>query len=120
MDYTQRQILTRWRCRSNYLPISASRFYPEDDFTCPLCRTDSIGNEEHYLMSCPFFLLERQNLIENQPNFLNMFRSNNKIWLSKLTRFLDIILRVFDHRNEWDRDLNDSSILFVPDEDDDV
>ena len=53
--FFHRTALSRWRCRSNHLPIANSRVSFDDSVLCPFC-PDHIGDEYHYCFLCTFFL----------------------------------------------------------------
>ena len=54
LTFYQRLVLTKWRLRSNNLPISKCRFILNDNVICPFC-PECIGDEIHYLFNCSFF-----------------------------------------------------------------
>ena len=56
LNYEQRMAVSKFRCRSNYLPITKSRFRLCDfeELQCILCDKFEIGNETHYLINCIF------------------------------------------------------------------
>ena len=66
LNYYNRVSLSKFRCRSNYLPISRSRFndYNINDILCPLCESKDIGNETHYIFKCPFFDEHRKKYLD--------------------------------------------------------
>ena len=94
--------LTRYRCGSHHLPISNRRFDPLDQRNSyPLCHID-IGDEYHYILSCPAFENERKLYISpyfyERPNvikFEKLFSLKSKIKLRKLSKFIQYILYVF-------------------------
>ena len=57
LNFFQRVAMFKFRCRSNYLPISHSRFIDDIlvdvDCLCTFC-PGQIGDEIHYLIFCPF------------------------------------------------------------------
>ena len=70
LNFSQRVSMCKFRCRSNYLPFSQSRFI--DDILvgvgcfCPFC-PGQIGNEKQYPSFSAFFYEERQTFIRNIP-----------------------------------------------------
>ena len=115
LNYHQRVAMSKFRCRSNYLPISSSRFVNLDDslgsVICPLCNNQDMGDEFHYLFICPFFEDERKqclNIVPTYPDLFythNLFNSRDISQLSKLANFVDLIMKIFQHRNEWENGL---------------
>ena len=113
LSYKHRVALCKFRCRSNYLPISCTRFDNESDEVaesriCPLCRLYLVGDELHYLFTCPFFKDERSEYIEFIPerpehhHAIALFNSNNLPNLIKLASFVDIIMQIFYHKSKWE------------------
>ena len=100
----QRKILSKFRCRSNYLPVSQIKFYQNEDdwedcLLCPFCRDDSVGDEFHYLFQCSFFNDERVKYIKevylqhpDEYTLISVLNSRNKGILSKLVEFIDLII----------------------------
>ena len=99
------------------MPISASRFVIDDEIICPLCHTDSLGDELHYITQCSFFETDRNAVEEdlslelNRENIFDILKSQDTHVLNKLAQLLNLIMCVFDKRNIWDRDLDNSSIF---------
>ena len=110
----QRKILSKFRCRSNYLPVSQIKFYQNEDdwedcLLCPFCRDDSVGDGFHYLFQCSFFNDERVKYIKevylqhpDEYTLISVLNSHNKGILSKLVEFIDLIMKIFEHRSSWD------------------
>ena len=123
--FYQRRILSKWRCRSNKLPIASSRFVISDNILCPLCKGEHVGDEIHYLTVCPFFNQDRSFYLSKISNnfeletILDVFRdeSPNPEHLQKLISFIKVVMYIFDHRNEWDREMVFEPIIFDEDED---
>ena len=61
-------ILCRYRCGNHKLPIITGRYNKveksEQVDLCSLCNTKAIGDETHYLFTCPAFTQERSMYIE--------------------------------------------------------
>ena len=82
--------------------VSNRRFDPLDDRNiCPLWQTD-VGDEFHFLLSCPAFESQRKLYVSpyffERPNsikFKQIFSMKSKIKLRKLSRFIQYILYVF-------------------------
>ena len=56
LDFSNRLVLTKFRCRNFKLPINISRFSIENnDKICKLCNLNVIGDEYHYLFNCVYF-----------------------------------------------------------------
>ena len=110
LNYKQRIAISKFRCRSNYLPISSSRFSGEIDESCicPLCQRQDVGDEFHYLYICPFFDEERKRYLGVLPVHIDihhmhaLFNSKDIIQLSKLSNFVDLIMNIFLHREQWE------------------
>ena len=69
---------------------------------CTLCNTNDIGDEYHYLISCPIFHEARIQFVPKyfrvRPSvfkFLELVNSNDKKTLIKLSKFIKIIFSVF-------------------------
>ena len=114
LSFVNRLSFCKWRCRSNQIPITKSRFDINDEIICPLCHNDSIGDEIHYLIDCKFFDSDRKKLQDEistqitRQNINGIFMSENTFILNKLLNFLKLIMHIFNNRRSWDRDLNDS------------
>ena len=114
LNCCQKKILSKFRCRSNYLPVSQIKFYQNEDdwedcLLCPFCRDDSVGDEFHYLFQCSFFNDERVKYIKevylqhpDEYTLISVSNSRNKGILSKLVEFIDLIMKIFEHRSSWD------------------
>ena len=94
--------LCRYRCGYHNLPISNKRYEPIDDRNqCPLCQSD-VGDEYHYLFSCPAFDTFREKYINKsfytRPNCVQykiLMNSSSKKTLVNLSIFVKFILHVF-------------------------
>ena len=65
---------------------------------CQLCQSREIGDEFHYVLQCPNFVTDRQNLIPkyffNRPNTLklsSLFNKKKPGTICKLCKLIDII-----------------------------
>ena len=65
--------------RNHHLPVTYNRFQEENifDVNCPLCTTNEVGDESHYLFSCTFFTKERLSYLPK--NFLQTYRINDPL-----------------------------------------
>ena len=96
-----RLVLTKYRTGYHSLPITDRRYDPPDNRNiCSLCFTD-IGDEFHYVMNCPAFNHIRPKYIHryffSRPNtikFQRLFSSSDITTLTKLSKFLKIIMFV--------------------------
>ena len=103
LNYHQRISLSKFRCRSNYLPITKSRFTPctDEELECPLCDTKEIGDELHYLTKCEYQANSREEylgkrMIENiDRQSLDTFFNVDVDTLIKTSNFVHIIMNVF-------------------------
>ena len=97
--------LSKFRCRSNGLPVNKGRFDASltDELHCTICSSDDIGDEFHYIFVCPSFNKERllylpSSLTASRPSALHMaklFNSTNACHLKKLAKFVRIIMFQF-------------------------
>ena len=96
--------MIRFRTGNHKLPIEIGRWnnVDIDDRKCNLCTSNSIGDEFHYLLQCPYFKQDRLRLIPacywERPNILkyrNLLCSNNETCLVNLSKFMDIIMKMF-------------------------
>ena len=118
--FYQRKLLSKWRCRSNLLPISSSRFIISDDILCPLCKGEHIGDEAHYLTKCSIFHEDRVMYLNKISNdftiepIIELFKAKDPIpeELQNLISFIKIVMYVFDHRNEWDKEMVFEPLIF--------
>ena len=91
--------LARFRTTNNSLPVNKLRFdaIPRDERLCQKCPQREVGDEFHYIFSCPYFDEKRRACLSQyfhgRPNaikFNELFNSSKKILL-KLTHFIDVI-----------------------------
>lgn len=89
--------LIKFRTTNHKLPVEKGRWenIPHKDRKCNLCDKNDIGDEFHYLFTCPFFAGERAALIKpyfyNRPNILKfkeLLQSRNKKLLIHLSQFV--------------------------------
>ena len=63
----------RYRTANHSLPVETGRYenIPYQDRICPLCQTDAVGTEIHYLLYCPFFNTDRDRLLLSNFNTIS-------------------------------------------------
>ena len=102
LNFYQRRAMARFRCRSNFLPMSSFLSHrPDYICLCPLCNSDN-ADEGHYLLVCPYFDTERARLIPHHPRETNPQLSLERLLncseltpLKKIARFIENVLNVF-------------------------
>ena len=96
--------MVRFRTANHKLPIETGRWNNIDvaDRKCTLCEKNTIGDEFHYLLECPFFKHDRQRYIHNsyynRPNILkykNLLLNSDENCLLNLSKFMGIIIKQF-------------------------
>ena len=96
--------LFRIRTCNHKVPIETGRWEDIEigDRRCPLYTTNDIGDEYHYLFRCPYFETERKLYLKpyfiRRPNMLKfgeLLKSHNVQILTKLSKFIQIILKLF-------------------------
>ena len=74
----------------------------------------------HYLFKCPFFYDDRINymgeILQNHDNFhlINMFKDT--IHINGLIKLINLIMSIFEHRNDWDHSIVDDISLYDEEE----
>ena len=95
--------ILRFRTANHKLPVEKGGWenIPYEDRKCQVC--DEIGDEFHYLFTCPAFANERTHLIKpyyyNRPNILKLkqlMQSRNKNTLMNLSKFLKHIMTIIN------------------------
>ena len=102
LDNNLRVTFTKFRCGSHCLPVRDKRYLGLNDRNiCPLCDLD-IGDEYHYVMTCPALSTQRSNHIPHcytsSPNvlkFRELMSCTHKPTLIKLAKFIKFIMYVF-------------------------
>ena len=80
----------------------------DESCICPLCPLYEVGDELHYLYKCPFFVEERKKYIDYTSDQIDifhaktMFNSIDPTLLNKLANFVDLIMSIFYHREQWE------------------
>ena len=106
LSKSDRITLSRFRCRSNQLPVNNKRFvgsFDGKDIECPCCDKQESGDEFHYVFVCPFFGKERELYLGNRflvtrPCSIHMSRLFSCSHLGQLKRlviFVRIIMSYF-------------------------
>jgi hypothetical protein len=97
-------ILLRFRTLNHRLPVQSGRMnnIPHNERSCSKCTSDDIGDEFHYVMTCPFFAEKRKKFIPQRfwkrPNiikFQSLFCDSSLHLLIRLTYFVKIIMNEF-------------------------
>ena len=88
----QCNILCRFRCRNNYLPISSWRSYSltDEEMQCPLYIEEEVGDEMHYLFIDKEFLCQRR-----VQSFKNWMSSSSINVLRQLAMLTEIVMSKF-------------------------
>ena len=110
LPINQRITLCRFRTRCHNLPVCAQRFnknVPDSKLKCPLCNSNDVGDEFHYIFICSEFRAERAKFIPTKfskyPNsikYMELFDSPDAKILSNLARFISIIIDRFSYEKE--------------------
>ena len=96
----------RFRTSNNDLPVNALRYegMPRTDRICPKCEMLEIGDEYHYIFTCPFFSTKRLECLpkfyhtkHNSPKYKTLFTTENKSLLLKLKHFICCINKELQH-----------------------
>ena len=105
LNFYERLIMSKFRCRSNLLPVTYNRLNNRsyEDQQCPLCNDGENGDEFHYLFMCSHFEEERSiflpdHFIRGTPDdyMKNLLQSEEKGILKNLVKFMEIIINTFD------------------------
>jgi hypothetical protein len=102
----QRLSLFHFRTGNHRLPIEVGRWaqnhVPHHERKCPLCPSNDLGDEMHYLLTCPFFNVERKKYIPSKyyqrPNiikFRDLLSTNDTDLLVRLSYFVKKIIQQF-------------------------
>ena len=98
------QQMVRFRCTNSKIPADVTRFnnVPDTDLKCTLCNIDITCDELHLLFECVFFenvrltyLGRRRFRNINCIFFRDIMENRSAIRLSKLSKFMSIIMNVF-------------------------
>ena len=110
LENVHRFRLSKFIIRVHHLPVTNNRFCPKklerDPCTfCPLCNTNQIGDESHYLFDCSFFNRDR---IRFLPSNLTSCNSHKLAWekifkmdssqLINVSKFIKIIWDQFKYK----------------------
>ena len=103
LSTSNRIYLSKFRCRSNYMPVSKVYKHADTYNTkCKICDKNEIGDEFHYLFICPVFQEDRNRLLKeyyrkfpSMYKFIELMSTTNMKDLRKLAQFATIIIRKF-------------------------
>ena len=103
LSTSNRIYLSKFRCRSNYMPISKEYKHTDTyDTKCKICDKNEIGDEFHYLFICPVFqedhnrfLKEYYRKFPSMYKFIELMSTTNMKNFKKLAEFATIIIRKF-------------------------
>ena len=95
--------LCRIRTSNHRFPIETGRYcnIPRNERKCQKCDTGEIGDEIHYILSCPSFSVERSKLLMlnhnecAETNVKKLLLAKDKHILLSLGKFLTVILKTF-------------------------
>ena len=97
----ERISMTKYRCANSEIPVY-SQINMYDTEACTLCNLKVTGDEYHYILICPYFRLNRELYIKlyyyRRPSMLKfeqLFSSKNKCILSKLAKYITLIMKQF-------------------------
>ena len=99
IEYT----LSKFRCRSNYMPVSKVYKHTDTyDTKRKISDKNEIGDEFHYLFICPVFQEDHKRLLKeyyrkfpSMYKFIELMSTTNMKDLRKLAQFATIIIRKF-------------------------
>ena len=104
LDKKNRQPITRIKCLNNKLPIITGRQQniPKHDRLCTLCTRQTLGDEYHYILECPYFHENRTRLLDrhyyNRPSMdklKQLLNSHDPGILTNLSKLCSIIISKF-------------------------
>ena len=96
--------MVRFRISNHKLSVETGRWHnvEYDDRKCPLCTSDSLGDEYHYLLECSFFKSLRHKYINpfyyKRPNMLKfkaLLTNQESTCLINPSLFMGIIMKQF-------------------------
>ena len=96
--------ILKFRTSNHKLPIETGRWeaIPYQERKCFLCIDNEIGDEFHYLFTCPYFANERHIFLKpyyyRRPNIYKykvLMNSRYKLILCNLAKFINIIMNKF-------------------------
>ena len=94
-NYRERISLTKYRCANSKIPVYKQIYM----YGTELCNLNINGDEYHYIMICPYFRqsleLYLKHYLYTRPNMLKfdqVFSSENKRTLSRLAKFITVIM----------------------------
>jgi hypothetical protein len=97
-----RIVFTKFRTSNHKLPVEKGRYVniPREERTCTLCETDTVGDEYHILLECPFFTDLRAKYIPRyyriRPNFYKYSNlMSNTVSRKKLLNLCKFVFECF-------------------------
>ena len=97
----ERISLPKYRCANSKIPVY-NQIYMYETELCTLCDLNVNGDEYHYIMICPYFRPSKKLYLKHyfytRPNMLKfnqLFSSVNKHTLSRLAKFITVIMIQF-------------------------
>ena len=95
-------LILKLRTANHRFPVETGRWYniPNENRICTLCNLAAIGDEAHYLFTCPRFRNEREKFmnpfLNNNHEFAltNLLVSKNYDSLTNLGKFLKIVFKI--------------------------
>ena len=101
-----RSAMCKFRMRSHHLPVNANRFKATNGTgtICPLCDSNAVGDEYHYVFVCKHLEKEREKFLPGKyakntcPDlslFCQLFSENDRIIVENLARFCKLIMKLF-------------------------
>ena len=106
LSQNQRIYLSKFRTRTNHLPITKARFHNNQaNVNCPLCPGEKVGDELHYIFDCDYFRQERIKLFPSKfmrgspsVNIMELFSCDaEKKTLENVACFVKIIMNKFTY-----------------------
>lgn len=90
--------LFKFRTANHYLPVETGRYdgTPFEDRICTLCNTARVGTEEHYMLECPYFDQQRNEIYAQETISLRTTLGSSSVDMLKQTcKFTEIIMSKF-------------------------
>ncbi len=96
--------ILRLRSANHKFPVETGRWsgIEYNDRLCTVCNTNEIGCEIHYILKCPFFNTQREQLIQtryyehaNEFTFKTLMTTEIKSELINLSKFASVLINKF-------------------------
>jgi hypothetical protein len=102
----QRKEFTKLRISAHQLQIEMGRYTvpkktPLENRICKYCNTNQIEDEKHFLMFCPLYLTERQNLYSTLHSFTSFQSLNDNEQFTFLMSYNDGDMEIFKHISKF-------------------